>query len=143
MIKYLKIVSLIFLMSCDGYYLGKDNYFRYEIKNDNAQNLTLNTYKLSRFVSKIQIKANSSYVNKIHVRDMNGVDGFFYPKEEPDSIVVEFEDKKKVTYSYITGRFSNVQNFTSFNYKQNKSKRWGIYLDDVRIINEEDYKLAK
>jgi hypothetical protein len=143
MIKYILSTFMVFCASCEGGFLNHDTYFSYIIRNKTEKDITISSYGDSKFISSIKINSGMNFVNTIHSQDLKGPDGFFYPYAEPDSIVIEFSDNKKVSYNYYIAKTAPLKSFTSFNIQSGKSKKWRISLETIRTINVDDYNLAK
>ncbi len=143
------IVCLISLMifGCDKDSKGlldKNVYYNYGFKNLSDKAIVIYAYNLSNKLKSYNLKSKEILVtNSIYTKDLGLVDTFFYPYQS-DSVVIEFEDKKKLSYSHIAGvkKYPSLMQFDS-KYEKIRSRKWSINNTTLKIIDNDDYKLAK
>jgi hypothetical protein len=146
MTKPLIFLICLIISSCEGNFLGKDEYFEYNLINTGKIEVDLFAFKENLKIKSINLKPNQLIkANLIYNRDAGNVDPFFYP-DQADSIVLVFKDSKIVSYRtlYSGDKIDpTIKSFLEFNFKEEKSRKWNVSLVSTREINEIDYLLAK
>jgi hypothetical protein len=146
MTKPLIFLICLIISSCEGNFLGKDEYFEYNLINTGKQEVDLFAFKENLKIKSINLKPNQLIkANLIYNRDAGNIDPFFSPYVA-DSIVLIFKDSKIVSYRtlYSGDKIDPaLKSFLEFNFKAEKSRKWKVSLVSTREINERDYLLAK
>jgi hypothetical protein len=146
MIKYFNFIWLFLILSCEKEgFLNRNVYYNFGFKNSSDRAIVIYAYELSNKLKSYNLKSKETLItNSIYTKDIGVTfDPYFYPYQA-DSVVVEFDDKKKVSFSHILGvkKYPRLIQL-GLKFEKIRSRKWSINNTTLIIINDEDYALAK